>query len=137
MRNIKISGLILCACLAMALPASAVGRYRGGAVFIPSFRAWGWPTPYPYGIYGSYGVYPPMYSNAGEVDIKTNIKDADVFINGAYAGKAGKLKSMWLRSDSYSVEVRAPGQKPFAERIYVVPGKTVKVQADFPSVPHS
>jgi archaellum component FlaF (FlaF/FlaG flagellin family) len=107
---------------------------------VPSFSygAWGWRDPFPYyGIYGPYGAYAPVYTNAGEIVLKTNVKDADVFINGAYAGKAGKLKSMWLRADSYSLEIRAPGQPPFTERIYVVPGKTLKIHADFPSTPHS
>ena len=58
------------------------------------------------------------------------MKDAEVFINGAYAGTAGKLKSMWLRPDAYDLEIRAPGRTPYAERIYVVAGKTLHVHAD-------
>jgi hypothetical protein len=137
MRKIQIAGLILGACLAMALPASAAGWRRGRMVIAPSFYTWGWYEPFPYGLYDPYGAYPPIYSNAGEVHLKTNVKDADVYINGAYAGKAGKLKTMWLRAAAYSLEVRTPGHSPFTERIYVVPGKTVKVETDFSSAPHS
>jgi hypothetical protein len=137
MRNIKIAGLILGACLVMALPASAARRIRGGIAVVPAFGSWGWHDPFAYGIYGPYGVYPPIYSNAGELQLKTNVKDADVFINGAYAGKAGKLKSMWLLANTYSLEIRAPGHTPFTEKIYVVPGKTLKVDADFPTTPIS
>jgi hypothetical protein len=137
MRNLKVAGWVLGACLAMALSASAAGRIHRGVVVVPSFSAGGWYNPFPYGIYEPYGVYPPTYSNAGEVELKTNVKDADVYINGAYAGKARKLKSMWLRADSYALEIRVPGYAPFTEKIYVVPGKTIKVTADFPSAPHA
>jgi hypothetical protein len=136
MRHIKMAGLILCLCLAMVLPASAMGRFRGGIAVFPAFSPWGW-GPYPYGVYAPYEVYTPVYSNAGEVELKTNVKDADVFINGAYAGKAAKLKSMWLFADAYALEVRAPGRTPFKEKIYVIPGKTIKVEADFPTTPIS
>jgi hypothetical protein len=136
MKNIKIAGLIICLGLAMVLPASAMGRFRGGIAIVPAFRPWGW-GPFPYGVYAPYEIYTPAYSNAGEVALKTNVKDADVFINGAYAGKAGKLKSMWLLANAYSLEVRAPGRTPFKEKIYVVAGKTLKVEADFPTTPIS
>jgi hypothetical protein len=87
----------------------------------------------PYGLYGPYDLYPPVYSNKGEIQLKTNVKDADVYINGAFAGKAGKLKSIWLNPDAYSIEVRTPGAAPYSQRIYVVPGKTIKVEAYFPT----
>ena len=71
-----------------------------------------------------------MYPRAGEVKLDTKVKDAEVFINGAYAGTTGKLKSMWLRPNTYDLEIRAPGRAPYDERIYVVAGKTLHVHAD-------
>jgi hypothetical protein len=133
-----VAGLVFGACLAMTLPASARGYHRGGGmVVVPSFRSFGWYDPFFYGYYGPYGVYPYANPNVGEVQLKTNVKDADVFINGAFAGKAGKLKSMWLRPNAYSLEIRAPGVAPYAQRIYVVPEKTIKVEAYFPAPPRS
>ena len=137
MRNIKITGLILGACLLMALPADAAWRSRGRVFVYPAYSWWGWNDPFYYGFYAPFEIYPQYYSNAGKVELKTNRKDADVFINGAYAGKAGKLKSMWLQSDTYSLEVRVPDRKPFTEKIYIVPGKTLKIEADFSSASHS
>jgi hypothetical protein len=132
MRSIKIAGLILGVCLVAVLPAMARGGHYGGRIAVfPSFGYWGWYNPYYYGYYGPYGYYPSMYSNLGEIRLKTNVKDADVYINGAYAGKADKLKTMYVRPDSYSLEIRAPGQPPVVQKLYVVAGKTVKVQADF------
>jgi len=130
MRSLKIAGLVVGTFLLLALPASAAVRFRGGIVVGPAFGPWGWYNPFYYGPYGLYGPYPSVYPNAGQLKLKTNVKDADVFINGAFAGKAGKLKSVWLRPDAYSIEVRAAGYAPYAERVYLVPGKSVQVIAE-------
>jgi hypothetical protein len=138
MRSLKVAGLVLGAFLIMTLPASAAVGFRGGIVLGPAFGPWGWYSPFfygPYGWYGSYGLYPAYYSNAGELKLKTNVKDADVYINGAYAGKAAKLKSMWLRPDAYNLEIRAAGYAPYAERIYLMPGKTRQVKAELVAAP--
>ena len=139
MKSLKIIGFLAAASLLIALPASAHGRFGRGIAVFPSFGAWGWYDPFygPYVPYGPYGVYQGVYSGAGELKLKTNVKDADVFINGAYAGKATKLKSMWLRPDTYNLEVRAPGYAPYSERIYVLPGKTMHVDAELSSAPQS
>lgn len=119
--------LLVCAALIVALPAGAAVRYvRGGFGYGPAFGPWG----YGYGPY-AYGAY-PMFShpNAGQVKVDTNVKDAEVFINGAYAGTVGSLKSMWLRQGSYNLEVRSPGRARYAERIYVLNGKTLRVRPE-------
>jgi hypothetical protein len=69
--------------------------------------------------------------NAGQVKLETKVKDAQVFVDGAYAGTSGKLKTMWMRPGNYTIEMRAPGQPQFAEKIYVVAGKTVHVEPGF------
>jgi hypothetical protein len=70
--------------------------------------------------------------NAGQVKLETKVKDAQVFVDGAYAGTSGKLKTMWMRPGTYTIELRAPGRPQFAEKIYVVAGKTVHVEPGFP-----
>ena len=71
---------------------------------------YGWYGPYwgmsPYGPY--FGV-----PNAGEVKLDTKVKDAQVFINGNFAGTTGELKTMTMQPGNYSIEVRAPGRPPF------------------------
>lgn len=64
---------------------------------------------------------------AGELKLDTKVKDAEVFINGAFAGRAGKIKSMYMSPGAYSVELRAPGRARYAERVSIVAGKTVKL----------
>jgi hypothetical protein len=135
MKTLKFAGLLLVASMMLALPASAHGRFGGGVVVVPSFGAWYYPYWGPYGVYGPYPVYPGVYSGAAELKLATNVKDADVFINGAYAGKAAKLKTMWLRPDTYNIEIRAPGYAPYYERVYLVPGKTMHIDATLTSAP--
>jgi len=137
MKTLKITVLLMAALLVMTLPANAHGRFGGGFVVAPSLGAWYYPYFGPYGIYEPYPVYQGVYSGAGELRLTTNVKDADVFINGAYAGKAAKLKSMWLRPDTYNLEIRAPGYASYSERIYVVAGKTMRLDARLASAPRS
>ncbi len=138
MRSLRVAGLVLGTFLMVSLTASAHDRLRGslgvGAGFgfgrgigvwglYDPFYSWGWG-------YEPYAYYPAYYSDAGQVKLKTNVKDAQVYINGAFAGKASKLKSLWLRPDAYNVEVRAAGYTSYAERVYVVPGRTIHVDAE-------
>jgi hypothetical protein len=137
MKTLKITGLLMAALLVMTLPANARGRFGGGFVVGPGLGAWYCPYYGPYGMYDAYPAYPGLYSGAGELRLTTNVKDADVFINGAYAGKAAKLKSMWLRPDTYNLEIRASGYTSYSERIYLVAGKTMHLDAQLASVPRS
>ncbi len=136
-RSILVVLLILVAVSIAAQPVTAEGRFRGGFYVGPALRPWGWYAPYYYGPYGPYapfgpyGYYGPYgYPNAGEVKLHTNVKNAEVFVNGAYAGTTSKLKTMWLRPNTYDLEIRAPDGSRYTERIFVVAGKTVSVHAD-------
>ena len=128
--------LFVFAALIVTLPASAAVRhFRGGFGFGPAFGPWGyWYEPYYYG----YGVYPmDLHPNAGHVKLDTKVKDAEVFVNGAFAGTVGDLKSLWLRQGAYNLEVRSPGRATYSERIYVVNGKTLHVRPELRLEPKS
>src|SRR5882724_3663589 len=118
--------LLVSAAFVAMLPMTALARGRAGVFVGPGFAPYGW---YGYGWYGPYGMYGAT-PNAGTVKLDTNIKDAEVFINGYYAGTAGKLKSMVLRTGNYNIEIRAPGRASFQQQIYVVPEKTMKLHPD-------
>jgi hypothetical protein len=95
-------------------------------------RPWGW-YGFGYGLYEPYGFYSPYTAyreNAGEVKLDTNVKNAEVYINGALAGTAAKLKSIWLRPDAYNLEIRAPGFTSFEQKVFVIAGKTIRLHAD-------
>jgi hypothetical protein len=111
--------------------------------------------PYPYYAYEPYGFYPYRYydygayspwlwdpfwtglsslaypsADKGEVRLTGAPKTAQVFLDGAYAGTAGHLKSMWLKPGAYDLSVSMPNHKPFHQRIYVLSGKSLKITAD-------
>jgi hypothetical protein len=123
-----VKRLILIGTVLMALFSPAA--FARGRVVIagPGFGPYGWYSPYYYGGY----PYGPYYAapNAGEVKLDTKIKDAEVFINGSYAGPVGQLKTMMMRPGKYKIEVRAPGRTPFEQKIFVVAGKTMKLHPD-------
>jgi hypothetical protein len=124
------------AAVALLLPVAAqarppVGPYFGGGVAIlpapvffggfygPSF--WG-----PYGFYGPY-YYGPA---SGAVKFDTSVKDAKVFVNGAYAGTVRKVKTLHLRPGTYNIELKGPGGTYYGERIFVLTGKTLRLHPD-------
>jgi hypothetical protein len=83
------------------------------------------------GFYGSYwGPYGrPVYgypaATLGEVKIETKLKDAEVFINGAFAGTTKEAKTLHLRQGTYTIEVRHAGEPSFNEQVFVTAGKTL------------
>jgi len=64
----------------------------------------------------------------GEVKLLTAEKNAEVFLDGAYAGLSEDLKSIWLDPGAYSLELKSTGKQVFKKRIYVLSGKTVKIE---------
>jgi hypothetical protein len=125
--------LLMIGIVAALLPMTAaargrVGFYFGGPVFGPYWH--GWYDPYFYG-YGPYGYAPfGYYPSAGQVKLDTKVKDAEVWIDGSYAGTVGQLKTMTMRPGSYDIQLRAAGRAPFEEKIYVTAGKTVTLRPD-------
>jgi PEGA domain len=110
-------GLLILTFALMALaPVTASAR-----VFVGVGGYWGpyWGPGY-YGYYGGYG-----YPAAGQVRLDTKVKNAEVFINGAFAGTTHQAKSLYLRPGSYNIEIRELGATKFAEQVYVAPGKTL------------
>lgn len=123
--------LILAAAVGMLAPISASAAVRGFVVVGRPYYGggygpfWGsyWGPGYGYGYY--YG-----HPNAGEVKLDTKVKDAQVFINGAFAGTTHENKSMYLRPGTYNVEIREAGRTAYAEKVYVVAGKTLKLHPE-------
>jgi hypothetical protein len=125
--------LVLAAALMTLAPLSASAAVRG-RVFIGG-GYWGgpyWGGPYwggPYwGPYWGPAYY--AYPNTGEIKIDTKVKDAQVFINGAYAGTTHENKKMHLRPGSYNLEIREGGRAQFAEKVYVAAGKTLHLHPE-------
>jgi hypothetical protein len=89
-------------------------------VFDPFFT-----YPYPY-------AYPPDYmaANFGFVKIKTDRKDASVFVDGGFADKVAKAKKYALRPGNHDIELRdSDGRTIYKERVAVIVGKTTELHA--------
>jgi hypothetical protein len=97
---------------------------------------------YPYGFYPSFysslywdpywgNYYPPGYFgyNGGKGEVRLSApKEADVYVDNAYAGKAKKLKSIWLQPGAYDLSV-SDSSGAYHQRIYVLSGKSLKITA--------
>ncbi len=97
----------------------------------------GW-SPYWWGPYSSF--YPPAYwmdssANSGKVKIDCPRDDAELLIDGAYAGFLKDLKSISLAPGAYNLEIRVPDKKSYEKRIYVLTGKTVNLAPEFEPLP--
>jgi hypothetical protein len=122
----KKSLLILAATL-MSLAPAAPAAVRG--VVVVGHPWGGWYGPY----WGPRPYWGPTYvvnPNQGEVKLDTKVKDAQVFINGAFAGTTHDNKTMHLRPGSYNIEIREAGRTQYAERVYVVQGKTIHLHPE-------
>lgn len=96
---------------------------------------WGWYGPYGYGAYPYWGgYYGGGYESApryGEVRITGTGKDALVYVDGGYAGKAGDLKKFRLTNGNHEIELRDPAGHTFhQEKIEVIPDKTLEIQGN-------
>jgi len=106
--------------------ASAARVFVRGGFYGAGFYGGG---PY-WGSYWGPGYGYGYYPNAAEVKIDTKVKEAQVFINGAYAGTTHENRTMHLRQGTYKIEIRENGQTPFAQNVYAVAGKTIHLHPE-------
>ena len=110
----------------MWYPYAAYGYYPYyGAAFNPF---WAPLSPYYYPASFSYG------DDKGQIELKADPKNAWVYIDGAYAGTVQRLKNIWLDPGAYDLSIRADGREPFQQRVYVLTGKTLNINAKLTAV---
>ena len=140
-----MSSLRLASCVVLAglcaLSVEAKPRVRFGGVQVGAGYSRGYPFYYPSfygplfydpflfgfvhtGFYNGFGYGP----NLGEVRLRTAPQDASVYLDGAYAGQATKLKTIWLEPGAYNFELRDGNRALFGKRIYVLTGKTLDIE---------
>ena len=82
-----------------------------------------------YGDYGSYG-YPTGQLQAR----RSNPRDAQVYIDGSYAGLVddfdGVFQSLRLEAGEYHVEIVLPGFEPLAFDVRILPGEKTTYRGD-------
>jgi hypothetical protein len=133
MMDMKKGLLILAAALMTLAPMGASAAVRGFVVVGRPYYGGGFYSPYwgPYWGWGpGYGGAYYAHPNSGEVKLDTKVKDAEVFINGSFAGTTKQNKSMYLRPGSYNIEIREAGRTNYAEKVYVVAGKTLHLHPE-------
>jgi hypothetical protein len=106
-------------------PAASAQRIRGGFVIVG-------PGPFfgPFYPYYGYYPYPPSYmaANFGEVEFKTHLKNAEVYIDGGYAARIKEAKKFALRPGNHDIELRdSDGRTIYQERVAVTVGQTTKL----------
>lgn len=127
----------------VARPAHSRIRLGGFDVSAAYSRSLG-AFPY-FGYYPGYWYYDPLFftpvyalgyftgfaygPNLGGVKIHGAEKDTWVYLNGALAGRAGKLKEMWLDPGAYNLELRSEDRR-LTQKVYVLSGKTLTVTPD-------
>ena len=103
---------------------------RGHFYFDLHYSSYIWHpySVYRYGDYGSYG-YP-----VGELRLKVEPRDAQVFIDGYYAGRVddfdGVFQSLRLEEGEYQVEIVLPGYEPLAFDVRIFPGEKTTYEGD-------
>jgi hypothetical protein len=136
------------------------GRYYGPAYYnrwARSYYRWS-PIPYApwgliagsigYGAYSAYGVYGAPYApyahyaphapghgyDFGGVRLRLRPRDAQVFVDGHYAGIVddfdGTFQQLRLEQGGHRLEIRMPGFEDFAMDVHVQPGKTITLHED-------
>lgn len=109
-----------------ALPASWPHVRLGGVSVNAGYNYYYDPFLFGYvhpGFYTGFAFQPLM----GQVHLHTKTKTAWVYVDGGLAGRADKLKNIWLEPGTYEIEIRDGGQA-FNQRIYVLSGKTLTLK---------
>lgn len=79
--------------------------------------------PYPYAYAPDY-----MAANFGYVKIKTDRKDASVYVDGGFADKIGKAKKFALRPGNHDIQLRdSDGRTLYEQKVAVIVGKTTEL----------
>ncbi|HEY6507467.1 MAG TPA: PEGA domain-containing protein, partial [Vicinamibacterales bacterium] len=91
----------------------------------------GWGGP---GLYGGYPAYGGYGYGLGRLRLQVSQRDAEVFIDGYYAGQVddfdGRLQGLDLETGGYSVEVRKAGWETLTFDVRVTPGRTTTYKAE-------
>ncbi len=104
------------------------------------YTGYGYYGPDPYYGYGGSSYYGrPTTFDTGGVRLKVRPRDAQVFVDGSYAGVVndfdGVFQELRLSQGGHKIEVRMPGFEPAFFDVYVQPGRTIDVREDLKPTP--
>jgi hypothetical protein len=101
------------------------------------YSPWTWGPAYGYPAYpyysGGYGY------DVGRVRLKVQPRDAEVWVDGYYAGTVddfdGIFQALKLDSGGYRIEVRKPGFETLVFDVRVQPDRTITFRGEMKEVP--
>jgi len=115
-----------------------------GSIGFPNYGFYGGvgPSPFYYGYNGQGWAYGPgVYSTypayalpheAGGIRLKIQPRDAQVFVDGYYAGLVddfdGVFQSLKLEAGGHQLEIRMPGFEDLELDVHVQPGRTLTLE---------
>jgi PEGA domain-containing protein len=108
-----------------------------GSIGYSNFGFYGGPYYYGYNGYG-YGPgpypYPPGGYDLGGIRLKIRPRDAQVFVDGYYAGLVddfdGMFQALKLEAGGHKIEIHMPGFQDFEMDVHVQPGRTITLNED-------
>jgi hypothetical protein len=104
------------------------------------YSPWGWNPGY-YGYpYGSYGYGGGGYGfDIGSVRLKVKPRDAEVYVDGYFAGNVddfdGIFQALKLNSGGYRIEIRKPGFETLHFDVRVQPERTITYRGEMRAAP--
>jgi hypothetical protein len=135
-------GLIAVALTATAGTSEAQGRHRGGRSRVvvvgsafyadPFFYADPW-YGYQYPPFGPYAA-PYRYYGYNEASVRLEVqpKEAEVYIDGYYAGVVddfdGAFQRLRVEPGEHEIEIYLEGYRPFRQKVYLTPDRTFKIR---------
>ena len=140
MATLRLPTIALVLLLAGSLCPASAGVRLGSVSLGAGYGYYGgpiWPGYYPPLLYDPWfdpffgpAVYLLPQPDKGQVNLQSRYKGADVYLDSAYAGTTATLKKFWLAPGVYELEVRPKDQTPVKKRIYVLTGKTLKINME-------
>ena len=87
-----------------------------------------------YGAYAPYAQYAPYSYDIGGVRLKIRPRDAQVFVDGYYAGIVddfdGTFQSLRLEAGGHKIEIHMPGFEDLEVDVHVQAGRTLTLSED-------
>lgn len=126
--HVRLGGIAVSAAYSHFSPAFYPGTFPYDSSYYP-FSAAMWRDPF----WDFYSPFPNDYfrhgNDKGELKLTSVPKHASVYVNGGYAGTGDHLKSFWLDAGVYDLEVSVPDGRRYQQRVYVLTGKTLHIDA--------
>ena len=111
------------------------GYYRANPYYYRHYSRPGlYVGAYPSVAYVPYGTHPSSqgyYAGSGAIRMLVDAKEAEVFVDGYYAGIVddfdGTFQKLYLQPGEHTIELRLEGHRTFTQRILVSPSHTQKL----------